>query len=169
MRESSIIKRSKVTKLTYCALLIALSAIGSMIKIQGSIAFDSMPGFFAALFLGPVYGAVVAGIGHFLTATLSGFWLTIPMHIIVALEMALFGYIFGIVYKKINGIIASMIAIILNGPVAALIAVPTSLILGLPLRGWSLFYAVIIPLTVASAANVVLAFMLYKVLQKRIG
>lgn len=34
-----------ITKLTYCGMLIGLSAIGSMIKISGSIAFDSMPGF----------------------------------------------------------------------------------------------------------------------------
>jgi len=163
-----ILLKTSITKITYYGMLIALSAIGSLIKVQGTIAFDSMPGFFAALFLGPVAGAIVAGLGHILTAMTSGFPLTIPMHIFVAVEMALFGYLFGMLYTKTNGIVASVTAIILNGPVAALIVVPMSIILGLPLSGWGLFNVVIFPLTVASAANVILAYIVYKAIDKRI-
>ncbi|MGF7057491.1 ECF transporter S component [Brassicibacter mesophilus] len=163
----SIVRKGSITRITYCGMLIALSAVGSLIKIQGTIAFDSMPGFFAALFLGPAAGALVAGLGHILTAVTSGFPLTVPMHIIVALEMALFGYLFGWIYIKSNGILASIAAIILNGPVAALIAVPTSIMLGLPFNGWALFSVVILPLTIASAANVILAYVVHKVLNKR--
>lgn len=160
--------RSTTVKMVYCAMLIALSAVGALIKIQGSIAFDSMPGFFAALFLGPWAGALVAGVGHFLTALTSGFPLTLPMHLIVAVEMALFAFIFAWVYRKSNGIVASIVATILNGPVAALIAIPTSIALGLPFNGWPLFYFIITPLTIASAANVILAYIVYKAMEKKL-
>lgn len=161
-------RNNKTMRMVYCGLLIALSAVGALIKIQGSIAFDSMPGFFAALFLGPSYGALVAGFGHLLTAVTSGFPLTLPMHLVIALEMALFGYLFGWVYRKSNGVIASIIAIILNGPIGALIAVPTSILFGLPFNGWALFYVIITPLTIASAVNVLLAYGVFKVLDKKI-
>ncbi len=156
------IKRNSTLRLTYCGLLIAVSAVGALIKIQGSIAFDSLPGFFAALFLGPGYGALVAGLGHGLTALTSGFPLTLPMHLVVGLEMALFGFIFGWVYRKSNVIIAAIIAVLLNGPLAALLTVPFSQLLRLPFNGWPLFYVIIVPLTVASLANVVLACSVYK-------
>lgn len=157
-----------ITKITYCGMLIGLSAIGAMIKVSGSIAFDSMPGFFAALFLGPWAGAIVAGLGHLLTALTSGFPLTLPMHLFLVIEMALFAYLFGVIYKKSGGIVASIVAIALNGPISSLIVVPLSIMLGLPLNGWALFSVVILPLTLASAANVLLALLIFKVLNKRI-
>lgn len=163
-----VTKKDNITRMTYCAMLITLSAVGALIKVQGTIAFDSMPGFFAALFLGPGAGALVAGIGHLLTAITSGFPLTLPMHIIVAIEMALCGYLFGVVYRKSNGIIASVVAILINGPVAALIAVPVSIVLKLPFNGWTLFNVTIIPLTIASIANVILAYLVYKALNRKI-
>ncbi|MTI68925.1 MAG: ECF transporter S component [Firmicutes bacterium] len=166
---SNTLNLSKTSKLTYSAMLIALSAVGALIKINGSIAFDSMPGFFAALFLGPATGAIVAGLGHLLSALTSGFPLTMPMHIIVTFEMFIFAYAFGIVYRKTNGFFACFIGIILNGPIAALVSVPTSIFLGLPLMGWKLFYVIIFPLTVASILNVILAFLVFEILDKRMG
>lgn len=169
MKETNILhSRSNAIRLTYCGMLIGLSAVGAMIKVSGSIAFDSMPGFFAALFLGPWSGVVVAGLGHLLTALTSGFPLTVPMHLLLAVVMGLFAYIFGAFYRKRGGTIASIIAITLNGPISALIVVPTSIILGLPLNGWALFSVVILPLTLASAANVLLALLVFKILNKRI-
>lgn len=161
-------KMTNVRKLTMVGMLLALSAVGALIKIQGSIAFDSMPGFFAALFLGPGLGALVAGIGHLLSAMTSGFQLTIPMHLIVAIEMAIFAYAFGWIYKKTNYIVACIVAIILNGPIAALLAVPTSVMLGLPFNGWALFSFIIAPLTIASAVNVILAYVVYKLIKDKI-
>ncbi|WP_427339680.1 ECF transporter S component [Caloranaerobacter sp. DY30410] len=159
-------QNSRTIKIVYCGMLIALSAVGALIKIQGSIAFDSMPGFFAALFLGPSYGALVAGLGHILTAVTSGFPLTLPMHIIIALQMALFGYLFGVFYRKFNYVIAIILAIILNGPVGALAAAFASVLLGLPFSGKTLFYAVITPLTLASAANIILAYLIFRLINK---
>lgn len=167
LKEASNVKRTNI-KIVYCAMLIALSMVGALIKIQGSIAFDSMPGFFAALFLGPAAGALVAGIGHFLSAMTSGFPFTLPMHIIVTVEMAAFAFAFGWFYRRTNGIIASIVAVILNGPIAALIVVPTSTFFGLEFSGWPLFYFLLPTLTIASAANVFLACIVYKALEKRL-
>ncbi len=163
--------RKTTTKLVYCAMLIALSYVGAQIKIfpsLGSIAFDSMPGFFGTLLLGPSTGALVAGVGHIFTSMTSSFPLTVPMHLIVAVEMAVFAFAFGWIYKKSNGVTASIIAMVLNGPVSVLIAVPTSIWLGLPFNGWALFYAIILPLTIASVANVLLAYVVYEGIGKRL-
>lgn len=148
-------------KLVYCAMLIAISAIGAMIKISGTIAFDSMPGFFAALFLSPLLGGVVAGIGHFLTALTSGFPMTLPMHILMMVEMAAVAYFFGVIYKKTNGILACIAGIILNGPVILFISSQFAKLIGLPFNGWVMFNTLILPLTMASAANVILGYAIY--------
>jgi uncharacterized membrane protein len=94
-------KNSRVRSLCHCAMLIALSAVGSLVKLQGSIALDSAPGYFAALYLGPGAGAVVGGLGHILTAVTSGFPLTVVMHMIVALQMGLFVYLVGLIYRML--------------------------------------------------------------------
>ncbi|MFA5523111.1 MAG: ECF transporter S component [Tissierellales bacterium] len=171
MRTTNVFRnKSSVVRLTYCGMLIALSAVGAMIKISGSIAFDSMPGFFAALFLGPMEGAIVAALGHLLTAATSGFPMTLPMHIFLIIEMGLIAYVFGHIYKKRGGgIVASIVAIVLNGPIGTLIAVPLSVVIGLPLNGWPLFSALIVPLTLASVANVLLALLVFKALNNRIN
>lgn len=168
MRSTDEVYNRKVIRLAYCGILIALSAVGAVFKISGSIAFDSMPGFFAALFLGPVEGAVVSALGHLLTAVTSGFPMTIPMHIFLTIEMGVIAYLFGIIYKKRGAIVSSIIAIILNGPVGALIAVPLSIVFRLPFNGWALFGIIIVPLTLASVANVLLSVLVFKVLNKRI-
>ncbi|MBS4535493.1 ECF transporter S component [Clostridium sp. D2Q-14] len=154
-------------KLVYCAMLIAISAIGSMIKVSGTIAFDSMPGFFAALFLSPPLGALVAGAGHILTALTSGFPMTLPMHMLLMILMAIAAYLFGIIYKKANGILACIVGIILNGPAILFISAQFASIIGLPLNGWAMFNTLILPLTIASAANVILGYVIYTVLNVR--
>ncbi|MCC5911089.1 MAG: ECF transporter S component [Clostridiaceae bacterium] len=155
-----------VKTMTQVAMLIALSAIGATIKIQGSIAFDSMAGFFAALYIGPLAGAMVGMLGHLLSAGTAGFPLTLPMHILVAVEMFVFVYAFGVLYKRTNGWIAIVVATLLNGPLAAVIAVPASNLLGLPFSGWPLFSVIWVPLTIASFLNILLATVIYRKIQK---
>ena len=83
------------------AIFTALSAVGSLIKIPspvGSLAFDSSPGFFVALFFGPAEGALVCGLGHLATAAVSGFPLGY-LHLPIALGMALAGAAIGLVNR----------------------------------------------------------------------
>ena len=90
----------KTRKLVLASLFIALSFIGANINVFQSIAFDSMAGFLGALVLGPVYGAIIGGLGHILTAALRGFPYTIPVHLITMFSMGLTMLAFGTVYKK---------------------------------------------------------------------
>lgn len=168
MNSRYIKSKSTTVKLVYIATLIAISFIGSLIKIQGTIALDSMPGFFAALFLGPISGALVGSIGHLLTAITSGFPLTVPIHLIIALQMGVFAYIFGLLYKKLNGLIACITAIFLNGVGAAIMLAPVTTWIGLPLNGKAFIYAMVGPLTLASAVNIILASVIYKLIKDRI-
>ena len=158
--------RSSISKLTYGGMLIALSAVGALIKISGTIALDSMPGFFAALFLGPSAGALVGALGHLLTAATSGFPMSLPMHLFLMVEMAFVIYVFGITYKKFGSIPAFIVGVLLNGPFAALVSVPVSKLLGLPFNGWALFNVIIIPLILASIVNVFLSQVVYKSITK---
>ena len=159
-------KRS-IKLITRCGVLIALSAIGAMIKIQGTIAFDSMPGYFAAIYISPIAGAIVAGLGHFLTAITSGFPMSLPMHLMLMVVMGIVAYIFGFIGNKINGVIACVVATILNGPVCTAIASITAKALGLPFSGVAMFTALVLPLTIASAINIVLAFIVYKIIRNK--
>lgn len=161
------IRISNIKILTRTGLLIALSAIGSMVKIQGTIAFDSMPGYFAALFIDPLIGGIVASVGHILTAITSGFPLTLPMHLITAIVMGFIACIFGFLNKKHNGIIACIVAILLNGPIATFVCAMAAKGLGLPFSGSQMFAALVIPLTAASAANIILAYIIHKIIIKK--
>lgn len=158
---------SNIKIITRSGLLIALSAIGAMIKIQGTIAFDSMPGYFAALFIGPTAGGFVAALGHLLTAITSGFPLTVPLHLITALQMGLIAYIFGALSKKYNSIIVCSIAILLNGPIVTFISAMAAKAMGLPFSGIIMFTTLIIPLTIASAANIILSYIIFKFMIKK--
>jgi len=155
----------KVKTLTMTAILIALSAVGAFIKIPsptGTVALDSLPGYFAALYLSPGIGAVVAALGHLLSAATAGFPLTLPLHLLVALEMAIFAAIFGILGKK-NIPFAVIVATILNGVIA-----PLSFAV-LPKFGMAFFYSMVVPLLFASFINIFLAGLVAGAIQRRMG
>src|SRR5699024_2117662 len=122
----------------------------------------------AAIFLDPMSGALVGSIGHLLTSFSSGFPLTLPIHMIIILIMGLSVYIFGWVYKRVNKIFASIIAIILNGIGAVIILAPITIKIELPLSGRTFIYAMVVPLTIASAVNIILAIIIYRIIKKQI-
>jgi len=138
-------------RLALLAVLIALSAVGSLIKIPslvGTPALDSAPGYFAALALGAGSGALVAAVGHLLTALTSGFPLGLPIHGLIALGMA--GCALGTaLLRRVAGRgVASAGGVLLNG-----IAFPAAFIL-VPGFGTAFFAAMLVPLLVASLLNV---------------
>ena len=51
--------------LVFTALLIALSYLGSLVKIFGSVALDALPAYFGALMLGGPIGALIGAVGTF--------------------------------------------------------------------------------------------------------
>lgn len=149
-----------VKTLTLVAMLIAMSAVGAMIKVYNTVAFDSLPGYFASLYFGGYIGAIVISLGHIFTALTSGFPLGVPNHIIIAVSMAVCAYFYSLAYKKFNSYVAVAVGTILNGPVATLIFVPQ--------YGWGFFIQMVLPLTIASFANVLLASIIYKTVLKMI-
>ena len=119
----------KIKNLTLLAVFISFSVIGAMIKIPaviGSVALDSFPAIVAAVVLGPVSGAIVAAIGHLMSALIAGFPLG-PFHVLIALEMAIILFLFGLLYKKGKKITGYLVFFLTNGFLAS---VPFIFILG---------------------------------------
>ena len=153
-------------KIILVALFIALSFIGANFKVMNSIAFDSMPGFLGALMLGPVYGAIIGAVGHFLTAFTSGFYLSLPVHMIIMVTMAITMYVFGIVYRSLlkrsrtlSIVASSLAAVLINGPITIFLLIP---ILG---KG---MLAMIPILSGVAFLNVFIGHSVYKLLPKRL-
>ncbi|MBS2770207.1 ECF transporter S component [Anoxybacillus rupiensis] len=83
-------------------LCISLSVVGALLKFPthlGSIALDSAPALVAGVLLGKKEGALVAAVGHLLSAWFAGFQLG-AFHGLIALEMAVLVYIFSLLFHK---------------------------------------------------------------------
>jgi len=151
-------KTSSALRAARISIFTALSVIGSFITpypLIPTIAFDSSPGFFAALYFGVLDGVLITGLGHIVTALINGFPLG-PLHYIIALGMALAGGAMGLVNKtnKKWGFIPATITAVSINTVLSVILVPT--------MGWTatLTY-VTVPLLLAASLNAVLAALVY--------
>jgi adenosylcobinamide-phosphate guanylyltransferase len=98
-------RRSKSLRAARVSVFSAFAVVGAFIHLPGpvqTVAFDSAPGFLAALLFGPIEGALVNGIGHLATSTLNGMPLG-ALHIPVALGLAgagaAIGYVNGIGFR----------------------------------------------------------------------
>jgi len=170
----NIMEKPKIStkNLVIIALFIALSFAGSYLKLFGTIAFDSLPGFLAALLLGPVYGAIIGFMGHMFTALTSGFPMSIPMHIVIALTMAItmlgFGYTYKALIKKVPVLVTLIITgaagIILNGPVSLAFSMGVLALIAGPDAALGLI-ALLPALLIAATANVVISIILFKSLE----
>ena len=155
--------------LVIVALFIALSFIGSYLKIFGTIAFDSLPAFLAALLLGPVHGAAIGFLGHLFTAITSGFPMSVPMHIVIAATMALtmlgFGYTYKALVKRVSVtgvlVLTGGVGVLLNGPVSLAFSIGMMTVLIGSEAALGLI-ALLPILTIAAAINVILSIILYK-------
>lgn len=155
-----------IKRLVILSLFISISAILSNIKIFSTIALDSMPAFLAAMFLSPIAGAIIGALGHLLSAYTSGFPLTFPMHVFIALQMFSIVWVFGVLFKKSSHYIAICIAIILNGPVATFLS---GILIGLLSNSMTVtgfFKLMVIPLTIVSAVNIIIAYIIQKVMKR---
>ncbi|NWQ41575.1 ECF transporter S component [Bacillus sp. EB106-08-02-XG196] len=141
----------KNRKLILLALFTALSAVGAAIKIPapiGSVAFDVFPALLAAALLGSGAGAIVGALGHLLSALIAGFPLG-PLHILIAIEMALLVFIFGVLYKKNKKGTASILFVLANA-----FAAPLPFIF---IMNKAFYFALVPSLLVGSIVNTVIA------------
>ncbi|MBC7131355.1 hypothetical protein H5T51_09160 [Candidatus Bathyarchaeota archaeon] len=152
-------KISKTRSVAEVAVFSALSAVGAMIPIPspvGSIALDSFPGYFMAVWRGAIGGAAVCAIGHLISAFRAGFPLGY-IHLAVTLLMAGVGVLTAIVKKRF-GVAAGLVCGIALNTAGGVLAVPV--------YGWG-FLQVITPfLLVASIVNAVIAGIVYKAFER---
>jgi len=137
--------------------LSALCVIGSFIHppspIQ-TVAFDSAPGFFAALYFGIADGFLVTGMGHVVTSIVNGLPLGI-LHLPIALGMALAGGAIGLV-NEVNHTWGFVPAAICG------ITINTSLfVLAAPAIGWAAAITLAPFLLMASTMNGAAAALAY--------
>lgn len=152
----------KTRQLTLMALLIALSVVGAFVKLgPWSIAMDAAPGFFAALLLGPASGAFVCLVGHLAVAVATGFPLSLPFHLVIAVVMGLVGAAGGFAARRFGRVAAAAVMILLNG-----VGSPALLALLPNPMGTGLFAAMVLPLTAAAAVNGVAALAVAEVLSR---
>jgi len=150
-------KRTRTKLVARVGIFAALSVIGAFIKLPsptGTVALDSVAGYFSALAFGPIPGGIIAALGHLVAAATAGFPLTLLIHLIIAVQMSIFAATFGYLTKKINLLTAFIAATFLNGVLA-----PLSLV---PLFGLGFFMAMVIPLLIGSTVNVGLAGLVYR-------
>jgi len=140
----------------------ALSVIGSFIHLPGpisTVAFDSAPGFFAALYFGPLDGAAVCAIGHLATSIVNGFPLGI-LHFPIALGLACAGAAIGLVNTKLNAILGLGVGVAINTGLV---------VLAVPAIGWGATISFIPFLFLAACANAIAAGVAYFGVRKRLG
>jgi uncharacterized membrane protein len=143
------------------SILIAISAVGALIKIPsptGTVALDSCTGYFAAVAFGWTEGAIIAGLGHLLTAFTTGFPLSLPVHLYIALQMTIYVSLFGIIARKINLILGIIVGVLLNGVLSSFLIIPFG--------GMGMATALLLPLTVGSLVNIIIAALAYKIVAK---
>lgn len=152
-------------KLALAGMFLALCVVGSMVKIMGSIALDSLPAFVGTVILGPEIGFFLGALGHLITAILSGFPLTLPVHLVTGLLMGFCMFCYGYARKKIpkryflNRWTSMLLAYLIN--------VPLSLFLLYPLLG-QVTYFLFLPLSIGAVVNIVLAEILLTLLEKSV-
>jgi uncharacterized membrane protein len=151
----------KTYRLTRIAAFAALSVVGSFIHLPGpipTVALDSAPGFFAALYFGPFDGFCIFGMGHLATAIINGFPLGI-LHLPIALGLAAAGAAIGSINRRLGGIPA----------IAAGVAMNTALIvLAIPVLGVAATLNFTPFLFLAASVNGTLAFLAYVALKRRL-
>lgn len=149
-------------KIVWLAVGFALSVIGASIKIPaivGSVALDVAPALVIASLFSVSMGGVVACLGHLLSALLTGFPLG-PLHLLIAVEMAVCVMIYGYLFKKGKKFIAAFVFWFGNAIIS-----PFPFIF---LFNWGFFVAIIPSLMIGAVFNIIIAQLFVQVFQKRL-
>ena len=156
--EMSVPRRvPKTYRLARISVFSALSVVGSFIHPPSpvqTVAFDSSPGFFAALYFGAMDGALVSGIGHIVTSIINGFPLGI-LHLSIALGMAVAGGMMGVVNRisdKRGYLAAVLVGIAINSGLVVVLV---------PAFGWGAALGLLPFLFLAASLNGLVAALAY--------
>ncbi|VDN46561.1 ECF transporter S component [Petrocella atlantisensis] len=149
-------------------LMIAMAAVLAQFPIYGSIAFDALPAFLTAVMIGPALGGIVGSIAHLLVAMFTGFPLTLPLHLLIAVMMFVSCFIYGKVRQDYNRYLAIALGIIINGPVSLGFISIFAKVLGMPFSGMVMFTTLLLPLLIGATINIVVADMVYGIIKEKI-
>ena len=149
-------------------LMIAMAAVLAQFPIYGSIAFDALPAFLAAVMMGPVLGGFVGFIAHLMVAMFTGFPFSLPLHLVIAVMMFISCFIYGKVRQSHNRYLAMALGIIMNGPVSLAFISIFAKILGLPFSGLIMFTSLLLPLLIGAMINIVVADVVYGIIKEKI-
>jgi|YelNatPaOPRAMG01_1025707.scaffolds.fasta_scaffold45752_4 uncharacterized membrane protein len=159
MSQEETSKPQKARLISEIVLFSALSGIGAMIPVPspvGSVALDSFPGYFMALWRGAASGALVSAVGHLLSSLRAGFPLGY-LHIPVALLMALVGAVTALVKRKF-GVVAGLATGVTINTAGVVLAIPT--------MGWGIIPILTPILFAASLINAAAAGIAYGAINK---
>ena len=157
--------KNNTKKLVLISMFIAISLVGSYIKIPspvGTIGLDSMAGFLAGLIFGIIPGGIIGFLGHIFTSSNIGFPLSFPVHLIIAVMMFITISLYSFTYQKTNIYVAAIVGILLNGIISPLVLTL------LPGFGWAFFIGHVLFLLLGSALNVILSTLVYLSLKNTI-
>ncbi|WP_336635866.1 ECF transporter S component [Lysinibacillus fusiformis] len=152
--------RQQLMKWILTAMVAAICAVGAAIKVPAFIstaALDSAPAFLGVVFLSPLLAGVAGLIGHFISALTAGFPLG-PLHVIIAIEMFIVVWIFGVMHKKGMHVWKWPVALVLNGIVAPL---PFYFIIS-P----AFFWGALVSIFIATAINLMIVAVVLPILSK---
>ncbi|HHW55106.1 MAG: alpha-ribazole transporter [bacterium] len=139
------------------AFFILLSLGGSVLRLPlptGPVALETFPGYLAALLYGWADGGLVAGLSHLLVAAVGGFPLGLWLHLLAALQMALWAACLWYINDR-AGLLSGIIAItILHSLV--------SVVYTLPIWNMVIFSGLLLPLAIAAAVNLFLAGLVFR-------
>lgn len=141
-----------VRRIARIAIFVALSAVGALVKIPsptGTLALDSAPAFLAAASFAAPEGAIIGALGHLLTAATTGFPLSVPVHLLIMAEMAVFIWLFGFLTRRVNVWVGAIVAVLCNSVVGSALMIP--------IGGVGMFGALVLPLLVGAMINVAVA------------
>jgi uncharacterized membrane protein len=145
------------------AIIIALSVVMSFIAIpspSGTVCLDLMPGYFMALYAGPINGLIAIFFGHLLVAIRTGFSLTVPVHLTIGIACAGCGSVLWLITKKTNNrtwgfILAIVVAILGN-------ALGSNIFASWLFLGTAMAIGSIPPMFVGSTANVLVGALIWR-------
>ena len=157
---------SSVKKRVCVSLFIAISVLGSNMRIFGTIALDSMPAFVAGLLFGPVAGGTVGALGHLFSSMGLAFPYGFFVHAVICLFMFITVVAFSLVHRWARAkkwgetpalSLATLVGTVFNGPL--------TLFAMIPLLGKPAFFALVGVLSMGALVNIVLASMVYMALK----
>jgi len=144
----------KTRDVVLIGVFIALSYVLSFIKFQGSISLDSAPAFLAVFLFRDYKGAIIGSVGHLMSASMAGFFFTLPVHIVIAIFMFVMLYLAAFIARKFNLVLTAGIIFMFNTfilPVATFISFPVDAYAGF-----------VVALAPAVILNLIIAAALYK-------